>query len=360
LCVDARSPHTITMSREWIDFSKLRQQLSFEAVLKRYNVNLTSRGVRDQLTGPCPLPNHGKQSGSQFSVNVTKGIFQCFGCKQGGNVLDFAVLMEGYEKKDGKGVRRVAVQLNKLCTGQIGEKLGQPVQRTRRGKPKPIMAQVNPPPQPRETVILNAPLDFALKTLQVDHPYFAQHRLSTETVSEFQLGYCKRGALLGRIAIPLHDDTGQNIGYCGLILDEKDVVPGTPKYLFPSDREVNGVSHVFDPTKFLYNGFRVQDARDLIIVQECHTVWALWQGGLGNVVALMENHCSAEQAELVNIMTPPNGRVWLLTDMSAESDRCATSVLTNIACNRLCRWVKFDRQSDIAPEHPLLELLPKR
>jgi hypothetical protein len=74
----------------------------------------------------------------------------------------------------------------------------------------------------------------------------------------------------------------------------------------------------------------------------------------------MGNACSEDQAELVNLLTVQNGRIWLLTDKTTESKECAVSTLLKLAPSRLCRWLQFDRQCDIAPEHPLLEFLSKR
>ena len=84
----------------WIDFKALRQSLSFESVLKHYGVEVKRKG--DQHHGFCPLPNHNGQKKSQsFSVNLRRGIFQCFGFGAKGNVLDFYALMEGVDPENG-------------------------------------------------------------------------------------------------------------------------------------------------------------------------------------------------------------------------------------------------------------------
>ena len=47
-------------------------------------VNLTPRG--NQFVGKCPFHNEKTPS---FNVNDDKGLFHCFGCKVGGNVITF-------------------------------------------------------------------------------------------------------------------------------------------------------------------------------------------------------------------------------------------------------------------------------
>src|SRR4051812_30075650 len=136
---------------EWVDFKSLRQHLSFEAVLRYFQVEPKIKG--SQHHGYCPLPNHnGKKNSPSFSANLEKGIFQCFGCATKGNVLDFAVLMEGGEKENTDDVRKTALALQERF-GLGGEKTSPP-------KREP------PPPrtQAAGTILVNARLDFEFKT----------------------------------------------------------------------------------------------------------------------------------------------------------------------------------------------------
>ena len=335
--------------KDWIDFAELRKQLVFSDVLASYDVTLTPKGNTGQHTGTCPLPSHEDAKGQTFSANFEKGIWQCFGCRESGNVIDFAVLMEERNRKNGKDVRAVAVMLRDRFVKKAAPDF--PLDR-----PRSNDAAADAP-----KTVVNQPLDFALKTLEIAHPFFAEQNLSAETVSRFGLGFCKRGSLAGRIAVPLHDDQEQLVGYAGLLLDPKEDREDNPRYLLPAPREHDGVKHVFDAGKLLYNGFRIgKIVRDLIVVRECHTVWGLWQGGFANVVALMGDECSEEQATLLTFLTSDNARVWLLTDSSPESTTCAETLLMRVASSRLCRWVKVGKEQDIAPDHPFLAVLPKR
>src|SRR5438093_5312183 len=96
----------------WIDFNALKRTLDFAAVLRHYGVEVKAKGI--QHHGFCPLPKHeGKRNSPSFSANLEKRIFQCFGCGARGNILDFAVLMEGRDPKYPKDVRRVAIVLQR-------------------------------------------------------------------------------------------------------------------------------------------------------------------------------------------------------------------------------------------------------
>ena len=74
-------------ARPRVDYSFLRQQISFETVLAHLN-SLPQRGGRHtpQRRSHCPLCH----TPNSFSVNLTKNIYRCFhsGCTSG-NVLDF-------------------------------------------------------------------------------------------------------------------------------------------------------------------------------------------------------------------------------------------------------------------------------
>ena len=53
--------------------------------------------------------------------------------------------------------------------------------------------------------IVNAPLDFSLKNLDPDHPYLSGRGFTKETIEKFELGFCSRGLMKDRVAIPLRD-----------------------------------------------------------------------------------------------------------------------------------------------------------
>jgi DNA primase len=315
--------------KAWIDFKELRARLSFEKVLERYGVEVKRKG--NQHHGYCPLPNHnGKRNSPSFSANLECGIFQCFGCGAKGNLLDFAALMEKADPKDGETLRKIALELQKQFFGV------EPVAEV-------LKKKLEPKPKTDAPVVINAPLDFELKGLDIAHPYLTGRGFKLETVVHFGLGFCSRGMLKDRIAIPLHNAEGKLVGYAGRVIDDGAITEDNPRYRFPGARERDGKIFEFRKTLFLYNGFRFKNPLDdLIVVESFTSVWWLTQNQIRHVVATMGADCSDEQAALISKLVKPEGRVWMISDGDPAGERLALSVLAKISPRRFVRWVKCD------------------
>lgn len=319
----------------WINFKKLRRQLDFEKVLQHYGVEVHRKGEQHQ--GCCPLPCHkGNNQSATFSANLTRGIFQCFGCKAKGNILEFAAMMEGVDPADSKKFCEVSRKMQKLfCSAEANP----PQNKTPPAKTVPAK---EPPAQTVLTAV-NTPLDFELKGLNQEHPYLTGRGFLPQTIKRFGTGFASRGLFKGRVAIPLHDRNGKLIGYAGRVIDDNAISADNPKYRFPADREHNGIRTEFRKTLFVYNGFRIQEPVDnLIVVAGFTSVWWLDQCEMPDVVATMGFDCSDEQAELITAYTKPSGRIWILPDGNADGERLAASLLAELAPHRFVRWIKLD------------------
>lgn len=317
----------------WINFKELRSKLNFEEVLRHYNVEVKRKGK--QHHGFCPLHNHnGKKNSPSFSGNLEKGVFQCFGCGAKGNVLDFTVLMSNGEPKDGAALHAVAVELQKLFCPELG--------RIPEVKEKAIKQTAKPETKDLP-VIVNAPLDFELKGLNSEHPYLLNRGFTKETIEHFGLGYCSRGYLKNRLAIPLHDREGKLVGYAGRVIDNSTINESNPRYRFPGERKRDGKVFEFRKGHFLYNGFRFKTPLDEIVVVEGFTsVWWIHQAGWPQVVGVMGSDCSEQQAELIVSLVKPGGHVWLMPDRNEAGERCALSLFQKVSPYRFTRWVKLN------------------
>jgi DNA primase len=157
---------------DWIDFKELRKQLDFGAVLRGYGVELKLTG--NQHHGFCPLPSHnGKKNSPSFSASIKRGIWQCFGCGEKGNVLDFAVLMERANPESGEDVRRVASLLKERFAG----------------KSSALVEVKSDEKSDDANVVINAPLDFELKGLESNHPYLTDRGFTPQTIMWFGWGF---------------------------------------------------------------------------------------------------------------------------------------------------------------------------
>ena len=318
--------------RVWINFKELRAKLSFEDILAQYGVKVNRRG--EQHVGPCPLPLHsGTRESAAFSANLEKGIFQCFGCKAKGNVLEFAALMEKVDVSNGHELREVAVRLQ----GKYFPEGASVRTRTRDATPA-----AKPVEQSELSIHVNAPLDFELKDLDFGHEYLSSRGLAAETMRAFGAGFCARGSLAGRIAIPLNDATGKLVGYAGRIVDEGRVSAKVPRDWYPEKRERGGVALEFRKDRILYNAHQQKPTlKRLVVVEDFASVWWLSQNGLPEAVATMGADCSDDQAELITSLVAPECLVWIVQSGNPDGERFGRSVLDQLAPYRFVRLVKL-------------------
>lgn len=323
----------------FVDFKALRKSLSFERVLEHYGVSIKKqRGNRH--VGYCPLPTHqGQRKSPSFSAKLDIGVWQCFGCKASGNVLEWAVRMEGLDPENMQDLRKVALQLQ--------EKFGAPTISARPLVAKalvPLKKPVPTPPAKILPVIVNPPLDFELQNLDLEHPYLKERGFLPETIERFGLGYCNRGLMKGRVVIPLHDLEDNLVGYAGRLVDDTMVNEYHPKYKFPSSREHEGKLLEFKKSLLVYNANRVSwPLEDLIVVEGFASVWWLTQLGYADCVAVMGNSCSEAQAEIIVSGIVPNGRLWILSDGDEGGEHCAESLFTQVGPHRCVRWLKLPK-----------------
>ncbi len=201
---------------EQVSFAQVKQEVSIQQVLEHYGLTAGLRVQKqgEELVGLCPF--HEESRGS-FHVSTSKNAFQCFGCKRKGNILDFVRYMEGLEQNQ---IRQAAL----LVAGWFNispETAPEATERADVGQ-----AEVEVPEKE-----INAPLTFELKNLDARHPYLKQRGLAPKTIREFGLGYCNRGLMKDRVAIPIHNSKGELVAYAGRALGEP--AEGEPKYKVP-------------------------------------------------------------------------------------------------------------------------------
>lgn len=72
-----------------------------EELVARLGIEMKVHG--DEMRGICPIPAHrGEKKTPSFYINPSKQVFNCFGCKAGGNIVKFAQAFNGlaeFERK---------------------------------------------------------------------------------------------------------------------------------------------------------------------------------------------------------------------------------------------------------------------
>ena len=150
----------------------------------------------------------------------------------------------------------------------------------------------------------NKPLKFRLDKLEREHPYLVERGLTPETIADFGVGYCVKGMMVERIAIPIHNSEGNVVAYAGRFPGEPP--EGTPKYKLPPG---------FRKSLELFNFDRaIKEPGPLVIVEGFFGCMKLHQFGCRKVVALMGSTMSVEQEELIRRHTDRKSQVIVMLD----------------------------------------------
>lgn len=252
---------------EWVSFTEIKQRVGLERVLRSYRVDWLRRSGPRQYRGRCPI--HQGQGVEAFHANLERGIFHCFACGAGGNVLDFVAAMEGCS------VREAALRLQ--ADHSLGHRNTLAAVGTEGRKLVTKKREVNPP------------LNFSLP-LDAMHPYLGERGIDRATANYFGVGYSHgRGLMNGRIAIPIHDHGGRLVAYCGRAVDRD-----SPRYRFPAG---------FQKSQVLFNHHRarVTHGGEVIVVEGFFDCMRIHQAGFPRVVALMGARLSeAQRSSLID------------------------------------------------------------
>jgi len=316
---------------KFVDFTVVKYAVSIVQVLEHYNLMTQMRQSGDSLSGACPI--HGGDNKTSFRVSVSKNCWNCFSRCGGGNVLDFVA------KKEKVSILKAAHLLMewfhlKIESAEEADKSSREKRPESRPEPKAAVPKKEPPPEPDDNAPgENKPLQFTLKNLQQDYPYFAERKLSPETVQTFGLGFCQKGLLNGRVVIPILNASGQLLAYAGRIVGDTS----KEKYLFPKG---------FRKSLELFNLSRaLQQPNDepLVIVEGFFDCMNLWQHGVKRVVALMGSSLSAAQEELLRKHTTGQSHVILMLDEDEAGREAREKITPRIAKFAFIRIHSFDR-----------------
>lgn len=321
---------------KFVDFKAVKSAITMEQVLEHYRLMETFKRGTDSLNGPCPI--HKGSSPTQFRASLSKNIWNCFSkCACGGNALDFIVKMENVSIH---AAALKAIEWFNLDPEQVsGDRDESAATEEAKPTPKPAVRKFTAPAA--EQGVPNAPLKFRLDKLEREHPYLTERGLTPETIMDFGIGFCSKGMMEGRIAIPIHNVKGEVVAYAGRFPVEEPP-EGTPKYKLPPG---------FRKSQELFNADRAfKEPGALVIVEGFFDTMKLHQHGCKKVVALMGATMSATQEEIVRQHTDRQSHLIVMLDEN-EAGRAGREA---IACrlSRFC-FVKIHEfeKPDMEPEH---------
>jgi DNA primase len=287
----------------FVDFKAVKAAITMEQVLEHYGLLDKFKRGSDSLSGPCPI--HKGNNPTQFRISISKNIWNCFSeCKHGGNVLDFIARMDDVSIHAAalKAIEWFNLDPEAMAANSQEEaektseapKAGNAPQPRPAAKPAPVVENGAP----------NKPLKFRLDKLERSHPYLTERGLTLETIIDFGVGYCAKGMMAERIAIPIQNPEGNVVAYAGRFPGEPD--EGTPKYKLPQG---------FRKSLELFNLDRAsKEPGPLVIVEGFFGCMKLHQFGCRKVVALMGSTMSAMQEKLIRLHTNGQSRVIVMLD----------------------------------------------
>ncbi len=323
------SEKIMSKKENWVDFKEIKKKIGMEMILEHYGLLEKLKKSGQNFVGCCPI--HKGSNSRQFSVNFERNIFNCFGnCKSGGNVFDFVGKMESVSLRDAALLlqnwflkadstdstpddTQVPPEPKKLvrAPNEVSDK-------DVSGRDDPDKDDSNEDDKDQ----VNPPLTFELKTVDPEHSFFAEHDIQSAAVEYFGLGYCSKGIMKGRIAIPIHNEKDQLIAYCGRAVKE-DQIKKDGKYKMPAK---------FVKSAVVYNLNRQKENESLFILAESFlSVFKLHQAGFPNTLSLMGSVLSDEQENLIVDHLGSHGQVILLFDADEDGCKCTENCLARLS-----------------------------
>ena len=160
---------------------------------------------------------------------------------------------------------------------------------------------------------------------------------------DFGIGYCSKGMMAERIAIPIHNVKGEVVAYAGRYPHEEPP-EDTPKYKLPQG---------FRKSQELFNIDRaIKESPDkpLVIVEGFFDCMKLHQHGYRKVVALMGSTLSTAQEELIRQHTTSRSQVIVMLDENEAGQAGRDDIACRLSKFCFVRIHQFPKP-DMEPEH---------
>jgi DNA primase len=185
-------------------------------------------------------------------------------------------------------------------------------------------------------------LKFRLEKLEREHPYLTERGLTLETIVDFGAGFCAKGTMADRIAIPIHNPQGEVVAYAGRFPGEPS--EDRPKYKLPTG---------FRKSLELFNidrAVKEPGHLPLVIVEGFFDCMTLHQNGCRKVVALMGSSMSAAQEELIRRHTNQTIHVIVMLDEDDAGRTGRDDIAARLAKFVFVKIHVFEKEGS-QPEH---------
>ncbi|MDH5654324.1 MAG: DNA primase [Spirochaetia bacterium] len=283
--------------------SQIQNALPIENYIGRF-VALKKQGK--YLKGLCPF--HSEKTPS-FTVTPEKGIYHCFGCGKGGDVITFVMEMDSLTFPEALEVLSAYTGIKKPKSSGKDQK-------------QSLLFDINARASQVFSNFLNEPAassiyqyiknrnitDEALKAYYIggspDSWNFLTHKMKDSLPMLSELGLVKKGKndyydfFRNRLIFPIHDITGHVAGFGGRALPGNDK---EAKYINSSE------SSVFHKGSTLYGLFQslssVKQEKEIYIVEGYMDVIGLFQQGIKNTAAPLGTAFTEEHLKILQRYT---------------------------------------------------------
>lgn len=279
-------------------------------------VDLKKRGT--SLIGLCPFHNEKSPS---FNVSVSKGIYKCFGCGEGGHAVDFVMKHEKYSYPE--AIRYLAKKYN-IEVEEDEQSEEQLIVNDRR---ESLLIVTNWAAGMFQDSLWNSDEG---KTIGLS--YFKERGYREDIIKKFELGYSpeswdylysnsvkaghqeeyleatgliikKEGGrtydrFRSRVIFPIHNLTGRTVGFGGRTLKTDKKIP---KYVNSPESDIYHKSSVLYGLYFAKKSIVTND--NCYLVEGYADVLSTHQAGIENVVSSSGTSLTAEQIKLISRFT---------------------------------------------------------
>ena len=284
---------------------EIKSRCDIANIISSY-INIKPSGTN--YKGLCPF--HGEKTPS-FYINTSKQIYKCFGCGEGGDVINFVMRIENLDFMD--AVKLLADRCGIEINTQVDESTKERIEKSKKFQDIHVEA---------------ARFYFSnlIKTKNPGYEYLRKRGLDDKIIKKFGLGYSldswnslmnylisigyKNEDLIecglfgyksetkkiydkfrNRVMFPIFDYRGNVIGFGGRVLDDS-----LPKYLNSPD------TLIFNKKQNLYGlNFARKEIKDrsIILVEGYMDLISLYQYGIKNVVATLGTALTDGQGSLI-------------------------------------------------------------
>lgn len=263
------------------------------------------------LKAPCPFHN---EKTASFMVSPEKGIWHCFGCGAGGDILSFVMMMEGCEFKEALELlaRRAGVELKTKADGGERAKARQRLQdahdwavkyfQTCLVKNPAALSYVVKRRGLKRSTIQDFGIGYAPESWDGLVKFLRKKGFSEDELVKAGLAVRKRSGtgvfdmFRGRIMFAICDRAGRPVGFTGRVLD--DAADTGPKYLNTPQTVLYDKSQAIFGLHLAKEAIRAGD--EAVLVEGNMDVVASHQAGVRNVVAASGTALTIDQLKTLS------------------------------------------------------------